>query len=203
MSLTCQACGSSNPANSEFCDACGCELESVSTSTPTVVASAQTVLPTAPISSPSYSTPTPYSAPISTELPPQTSYTNLSQSTVQSTPYTASAASTAKLISKQSGAPISEFNLEANNIIGRFDSDTGPVEIDLEGFPGDDTISRNHSEIYSEAGQWKIKDLGSTNGVFIKAINETRFGPRITMPTALNNGDEISLGKVRLLFQSP
>ena len=48
--------------------------------------------------------------------------------------------------------------------------------IDLEGFPGDETISRHHAEIYQEGGMWKIKDLGSTNGLFIKQAGQSKFG---------------------------
>ena len=109
----------------------------------------------------------------------------------------------AKLISKQSNYPYSEFVLDGDNlIIGRFDPDSGPVDIDLEGFPGEDTISRNHAEIYTEGGYWKIKDLGSTNGVFIKRQNQTRFSARITTPETLNSGDEVAIAKIRFTFLS-
>ena len=80
---------------------------------------------------------------------------------------------TARLISKQSNVPTSEFLLDGSNaVIGKFDPDMGPVDIDLDGFPGDETISRNHAEIYQEGGAWKIKDLAqlivfSLNGLVI------------------------------------
>jgi hypothetical protein len=204
--INCSACGASNPANTEFCEACGCELEAASA--PAEVATP--VVPVAPISTellPSQS-PTAVAtfAPISTELPPssQSSTAVLPQPTFQSnTSSFTTTSNTARLISKQAGAPISEFNLEANNLIGRFDSDTGPVDIDLENFSGDDTISRNHAEIYYESGQWKVKDLGSTNGIFLKNAGEVRFSTRISVPTTINHGDEIAFGKVRFLFQSP
>jgi hypothetical protein len=108
----------------------------------------------------------------------------------------------AKLISKQTGSPIPEFTLDSNAIVGIFDPDTGPVEIDLEKFFGGETVSRNHAEIYPEAELWKVKDLGSTNGVFIKPVGQTRFGARITTPETLKSGDEIAFGKVRFLFQT-
>ena len=108
----------------------------------------------------------------------------------------------AKLTSKQTNAPIPEFIIDNNAIVGIFDSDSGPVEIDLEQFFGGETVSRNHAEIYQELGTWKIKDLGSTNGVFIKAPGQTRFSARITIPTPLNSGDEIAFGKVRFLFEA-
>ncbi|OZH55229.1 hypothetical protein AFK68_05940 [Hydrocoleum sp. CS-953] len=107
----------------------------------------------------------------------------------------------AKLISKQVGAPIAEFIIDSNNaIIGKFDPDIGPVEIDLDGFYGDETVSSTHAEIYFENNQWQIKDMGSTNGIYIKPTGKTRFGYRMNKPEILNSGDEIAIGKIRLLF---
>ncbi|TAF11313.1 MAG: FHA domain-containing protein, partial [Nostocales cyanobacterium] len=74
----------------------------------------------------------------------------------------------AKLIAKQPSPPIAEYPLDNNAIVGIFDPDSGPVDIDLEIFSGSETVSRNHAEIYPEMGTWKVKDLGSTNGIFIK-----------------------------------
>ena len=107
----------------------------------------------------------------------------------------------AKLISKQVGAPITEFIIDSNNaIIGKFDPDIGPVDIDLDGFYGDETVSSTHAEIYFENNQWQIKDMGSTNGIYIKPRGKTRFGYRMNKPEILNSGDEIAIGKIRLLF---
>ncbi|NEQ38294.1 MAG: FHA domain-containing protein [Okeania sp. SIO3I5] len=106
-----------------------------------------------------------------------------------------------KLIPKQVGAPISEFIIDNNNaIIGKFNPDIGPVEIDLDGFYGDNTVSSTHAEIYFKNNQWQIKDMGSTNGIYIKPTGKTRFGYRMNKPEILNSGDEIAIGKIRLLF---
>ena len=69
----------------------------------------------------------------------------------------------------------------------------GPVDIDLESFPGNETISCQHAEIYQEGGVWKIQDLDSTNGVFIKPTGQTRFNAKITQPEIINPGDEIAI----------
>ncbi len=107
----------------------------------------------------------------------------------------------AKLIPKQVGVPIPEFIIDSNNaIIGKFHPELGPVEIDLDGFYGDDTVSSTHAEIYFENNQWHIKDLGSSNGIYIKPTGKTRFGYRINKSEILNSGDEIAIGKIRLLF---
>ena len=106
-----------------------------------------------------------------------------------------------KLIPKQIGAPIPEFIIDSNNaIIGKFNPEIGPVEIDLDGFYGDNTVSLTHAEIYFKNNQWQIKDMGSTNGIYIKHIGKPRFGYRINKPEILNSGDEIAIGKIRLLF---
>jgi eukaryotic-like serine/threonine-protein kinase len=105
-----------------------------------------------------------------------------------------------KLICKQPNAPIPEFGIGGNVVIGVFELGAKPVDIDLSSFLGNETISRKHAEIFNEAGVWKIKDLGSSNGVFIKAAGQTRFSARITAPTALNDGDEIAIAKVKFQF---
>ncbi|MBD2456689.1 FHA domain-containing protein [Nostoc sp. FACHB-87] len=179
--IICSACGYENQDSSEYCDACGSELQAVAA---TVIPSPQAPtlieeqIPAPPIPQPNYPT---------TSTPP-------------SFPTTAT---TARLISKQPVAPTAEFFLDSNAIVGIFDPDMGPVDIDLESFSGGDTVSRNHAEIYQEAGVWKVKDLGSTNGVFIKPAGQSRFGARITVPETLNSGDEVAFAKVRFLFQSP
>ena len=174
--ITCTVCGyDKNPDGLEFCDACGAELQSTAPS-----------LETVEIEDTSISTPPP---------PDKNSVT--SPPTLQPT------TTTARLVAKQPNAPITEFPIEGSALIGIFDPDMGPVDIDLEDFSGNETVSRNHAEIYQEAGVWKIKDLGSTNGVFIKPMGQTRFGARITTPESLNSGDEIAIAKIRFLFQSP
>ncbi len=175
MSITCPACNYENLDATEFCDACGFELSAAAVAAPIAATVAQTP-------------------------PPQPQ----PQIAVHSTPVAVSAISaTARLISKQANSPIPEFAIDSSVLIGKFDPDMGPVDIDLEGFIGDETVSRNHAEIYQEADAWKIKDLGSSNGVFIKPVGQSRFGARITMPEQLNSGDEIAIAKVRFLFQTP
>src|SRR4051794_35345358 len=50
----------------------------------------------------------------------------------------------------------------------------------------DREISRHHAEIRAEGEGYVIADLGSTNGTF---VNEQR----VTRPTRLRDGDQISL----------
>jgi hypothetical protein len=57
----------------------------------------------------------------------------------------------------------------------------------------DPNISRRHAELRNEDGRWIITDLGSTNGVKVN-------GRRVEQ-AALEAGDEIVLGLVRLRFE--
>ncbi|GGJ56265.1 FHA domain-containing protein [Deinococcus roseus] len=85
--------------------------------------------------------------------------------------------------------------------VGRFDASTGPVDIDVTGLPGSEHVSRRHAQVFFEDGRWKVKDLGSTNGVFLRKSGDVNFGPRLAEPTALSNGDEIAFGNLLMIFQ--
>lgn len=194
MSATCPSCLHENPVGTEFCEVCGSEIGCTSIEAPLPPLPVQTTASTE-----ANSIATEIQPPIPQPAPP---IPHPSPAIVNS-PDATDRVDIAKLISKQAGSSISEFILDGSNVIvGRFDPDTGPVDLDLEGFTGDETISRNHAEIYSEGNQWKIKDLGSTNGVFIKRYGQKQFGARITIPEMMISGDEIAFGKIRFLFQT-
>jgi pSer/pThr/pTyr-binding forkhead associated (FHA) protein len=216
MNITCNVCGyEQNPKGAEFCDACGAELatEVAAISTPPsappipspVVNIPDPSAPTA-IQAPVVNIPPPAQPPSSSSAYPDTLVIPVPQPVPISMPQpviNVSTASTARLVAKQANAPVPEFSIAGSALIGIFDPDQGPVDIDLENFAGGETISRQHAEIYLEGGIWKVKDLGSTNGVFIKPGGQSRFNARITAPTPLNPGDEIAIAKVCFIFQSP
>ena len=195
--ITCAACGhDQNPPNSEFCVVCGSELQTATQAMNDLDRIRQELLK--PIPEPFIPTPTPTPTPLPpTVIQPPTPPIPTPAPFPQTFP-----SAIAKLIPKQSGSPVAEFTLDGNAIVGVFDPDMGPVDIDLEAFMGGETVSRNHAEIYQSNGTWLIKDLGSTNGIFIKPVGQTRYGARITTPETLNPGDEIAFGKVRLVFQN-
>ena len=206
MSIICPNCNyDKNPPGTEFCEACGSEIGASAAYPPPQI---EIPTPIPPPNQVSYPDPTPIPPPTQVNYPNSIPDPRKTQPIYPPAPLPINPpsnnifTSTAKLICKQPGAPFSEFPLDSNNaIVGRFDPDSGPVDIDLERFPGEETISRNHAEIYQENGQWKVKDLGSTNGVFIKRSGQPRFGARITLPESLNSGDEIAFGKLRFLFE--
>jgi pSer/pThr/pTyr-binding forkhead associated (FHA) protein len=115
------------------------------------------------------------------------------------------AAGQARLQTKRYGALTGEEIplLGERVVIGRFDPETGPVDIDLSSIPETQHISRQHGEMYREAdGRWFIRDLGSTNGIFVKHSTDTSFGQRITQPQAIGNGDELAFGNARFVFRT-
>ena len=59
-----------------------------------------------------------------------------------------------------------------------------------------DAVSRVHAAFERFGDAWCVRDLGSRNGTFVN-------GERIIGERALHSGDEIVLGRLRLLFHSP
>ena len=60
----------------------------------------------------------------------------------------------------------------------------------------DEGVSRVHAVLERFGEAWCVRDLGSRNGTFVN-------GGRIIGERALHPGDEILLGKLRLLFRGP
>jgi hypothetical protein len=59
-----------------------------------------------------------------------------------------------------------------------------------------DGVSRTHAVLERFGDTWCVRDLGSRNGTFVN-------GDRIIGEHALHAGDEILLGRLRLLFHGP
>lgn len=116
----------------------------------------------------------------------------------------APAAVLAKLLVKRQGALTGEeLAISGQRVmIGRFDPERGPVDLDLSSMPEAQYISRRHAELYrDESGQWFVRDLGSLSGVFVRAAGEPEFGPRITEPRTLNDGDELAFANLVMEFR--
>ena len=108
----------------------------------------------------------------------------------------------AKLGIKKFGSATGDFiPLQGERLmVGRFDASSGPVDIDLSSLPGAEHISRHHAELYREGSEWFVRDLGSTNGVFVRKGGQSAFSPRLQEPTALADGDELAFGNLMLTF---
>jgi pSer/pThr/pTyr-binding forkhead associated (FHA) protein len=194
--ISCQNCGYDHPSPTEFCEICGIELAATSTAVKSnaAVTSRMPLEQIDSLMTSQWSSPTPVVTPEVLEPPVIAAPVSFNNPAVTGTP---------KLISKQAGAVIPEFTLDKSSLlVGVFDPDSGPVEIDLDSFAGSDTVSRQHAEIYLEAGEWKVKDLTSTNGVFIKKSSQQRFSGKIVSPQVLEDGDEIAFAKIQFTFRT-
>ncbi len=116
-------------------------------------------------------------------------------------------ASGARLIVKRHGALTTEHFLLGENehiVVGRFDPDSGPVDLDLGSLPEAVYVSRHHAELWQEpAGQWMVRDLGSGNGTFMRpqGSQDVRAFQRVTGDQPLHDGDEIALGNARFVLR--
>jgi pSer/pThr/pTyr-binding forkhead associated (FHA) protein len=59
-------------------------------------------------------------------------------------------------------------------------------------FLDDVTVSRRHAEFYRHGGRFAVRDVGSLNGTY---VNRERIEE-----AALSGGDEVQIGKFRLVF---
>jgi pSer/pThr/pTyr-binding forkhead associated (FHA) protein len=70
--------------------------------------------------------------------------------------------------------------------VGRADSNNLPIK--------DDAVSRVHASVERIAGQYLVRDLGSSNGTFVN-------GERIIADRTLHPDDEITVGHTRIVFR--
>ena len=63
---------------------------------------------------------------------------------------------------------------------------------DSDIFLDDVTVSRRHAEFHRESGVFTVRDVGSLNGTYVNR-------ERVESAT-LSNGDEVQIGKFRLVF---
>lgn len=60
-------------------------------------------------------------------------------------------------------------------------------------FLDDVTVSRRHAELARTGGGWVVRDVGSLNGTYVNR-------QRIEEESALTNGDEVQIGRFKLVF---
>ncbi|OGF66065.1 MAG: hypothetical protein A2Y62_00165 [Candidatus Fischerbacteria bacterium RBG_13_37_8] len=172
----CPTCGERIPENSPICTSCGMEVKIKSEES------------APPAESPNFSE---EKAASSVESDMITAQRNLAEG------------AKASLLLKRGGFVTGDiFYIGEEVIIGRFDAETGPVDVDLSAIPESTYISRIHAKIYvDESGQWQVCDLGSNNGTFLWSPEEKK--PRripAEEPAPLNDGDEVAFGNARFEF---
>jgi len=56
-------------------------------------------------------------------------------------------------------------------------------------------VSDEHAELRIDAGSWKVRDLGSTNGTYVNSV-------RVSGPTVLAVGDTLRIGKTVFMVEA-
>ena len=194
---TCLTCGASVADEAEVCPDCGMEFES-----PTASAANNPIVFEGDFAGAGDEI-----APINLDAPAfefsqseTTVALEKSAAPVAATPSAAGAM--ARLTLRRGGALTGEiFRFGSGAVVGRFDPDSGPVDVDLAPLPEASYVSRHHAQFRLDAnsGRWFVKDMGSSNGTFWRARGEGAFA-RVSGEQALQAGDEISLGNARFEF---
>lgn len=109
---------------------------------------------------------------------------------------------TAQLTLKRGGLATAEvFTFGGSAVVGRFDTDSGPVDVDLGPLPEATYVSRHHAEFRFDGSSWFIRDMGSRNGTFWRSGGQGAFS-RVVEEQPLASGDEVALGNARFEFKT-
>ncbi len=101
-----------------------------------------------------------------------------------------------RLVVKRAGVETVEvFPFAPPAVIGRFDPEKGPIDIDLGPLPEGVYVSRKHAKITLEDDVYMLTDLGSSNGTYILRQDFERIES-----AEIKDGDEIALGNARFVF---
>lgn len=173
----CQTCGAQLSPTDTICNDCGTEVSA-------------NPLPAV--------TPPPSSASAPASAPPQ----QISPQPTSTIPSVSTAGNGGRLTLRRGGKLTTDtFEFEGIVVVGRFDADSGPVDIDLGKLPEGEYLSRRHAEIgCRDGGVWFVRDLGSQNGTFHKSASGSQF-TRIVQEQLLADGDELSFGNARFEFK--
>lgn len=187
--MRCHACGTENTDGSLYCDECGTKLNA-NYETRLDIPNFQTQFPEPPGGSRANIT--------SVGIPPIVEELKKAENSFSTSESHGKKGVHASLVIERGGSVGTEFVLSAKeSYIGRWDADNGVFpDVDLDAHDPEAKVSRRHARIIYRDGKYSVEDLGSTNGTFINR------GRRLIPGTAhaLNNGDEIIVGKTFLRF---
>ncbi len=190
--IKCQACGTGNQDNSQYCDECGSRLENKQRKSARNIETPkfQKLISESQIFQPANVT--------SIGIPPVAENLPNQGSSFEKDVKPNAKAVHAKLVIERGNAAGTEYLLTADeSYLGRWDADNGIFpDVDLDKHDSDAKISRRHARIIYADGKYLIEDLGSTNGTFVN--RGRRLIPGNAQP--LNTGDEIIVGKTFLRF---
>ncbi len=221
MVIACTTCNAENPEGSVFCEECGIELDTAAVSAPDRADTPPSAANAAPFEAPA-DTPEPLGEEVAAEDAARPSTASPDHAWPDPEPAAADPEPVPEITAPVGGSPESdvqdmeratltliEFGSPSPTVIplqhsplavGKFDPAQGPIDIDLSHLTGNEYISRRHAELYFD-DDWTVRDLGSTNGVFIRRQGQSAFLPRLQTPFKLEHGDEIAFGNMRFLFQ--
>ncbi len=183
--IKCQACGSEQPDNSQFCDECGTRINRQSEPL-----SVQTQISESPFYQPANVT--------SVGVPPFVEENAESENSSVNAEKSDNKNIHGGLLIERGNSVGKEFVLVSDeNYIGRWDADNGVFpDVDLDALDNEAKVSRRHARIIRKNGIYTIEDLGSTNGTYVNRGRRLIPGT----PHRLNSGDEIIVGKTFLRF---
>ena len=181
----CTACGRQNPDDARFCSQCGTRL---------VTADADPAAPSVPETPPTQSTPevpdagTDDSTATINVGPGEKAETSDRQlNPVDAAAVDALPVGHALLVVQRGPGSGSRFLLDADVV-------TAGRHPDSEIFLDDVTVSRRHAEFHREGDSFTVSDVGSLNGTYVNRDRIDRV--------QLTDGDEVQIGKYRLVFFS-
>lgn len=172
----CTACGKQNPDDARFCSQCGARL---------VTESGDASHTAEPAAAPADVAPTDATATITFGVPTPADTSDRALSPVDAAAVDALPDGHALLIVQRGPSAGSRFLLDADLIgAGRHP--------DSEIFLDDVTVSRRHAEFRRSGNDFTVSDVGSLNGTY---VNRDRIDS-----LDLTDGDEVQIGKYRLVF---
>ena len=202
MSLTCTTCNAENPDSAVFCEECGIELGDSDAGLDTASA-----LEAEPLAEPDALEETVLEPVTATDDQDGGGTSNLDE--VLHAPETGVPMVPATTDIPPASLTLISFGQSTDTVIplktsplmlGKFDPAQGPIDIDLSNLPGNEYLSRRHGELFFDDG-WTVRDLGSTNGVFVRRSKDSNFLPRLQGPMKLEDGDEVAFGNLRFVFR--
>lgn len=175
----CTECGKQNPDDARFCAQCGTKLLSADAPAPSPAQSP--VQPPAPAPSPAESTAT------ITFGVPTVDTSDRQLSAVDAAAVDALPQGHALLVVQRGPSAGSRFLLDAD-VVGAGRHPESEIFLD------DVTVSRRHAEFRRSGNSFTVSDVGSLNGTY---VNRDRIDS-----VELSDGDEVQIGKYRLVFFS-
>ena len=207
MTVTCTTCNAENPVSAEFCEECGIELGEADAGLDTSPALEAEPLIESPVAPEPLETAVPIEPVAAASGQDDGGTSNLDEvlqgpetvAPVEPTPTDIPPASLTLISYGQSTDTVIPLKTSPL-MLGKFDPAQGPIDIDLSNLPGNEYLSRRHGELFFDDG-WTVRDLGSTNGVFVRRSQDSNFLPRLQSPMKLEDGDEVAFGNLRFVFR--